>query len=322
MKKDFLKILVADDDAFVRDMLCAILESVDYTVETASNGSEALKKYLSDKSFDLIISDMNMPEMSGLDIIKEIRRDGNIVPIIILTGNSEIAIAIDALKSGANDYLLKDENIQDTILIAVDKVMENYRLKQQNNKLLEELEEKNRELNKMAFLDGLTGIPNRRYFEDSFNKEWDQAIEDSSALSVIIIDIDFFKLFNDTYGHQKGDFCLIKVARKLNQCAGVSRNIVARYGGEEFVAVLPGLDAKSAALIAQKMLSGITTLKIPHESSSVSEFVTISLGIGCTFPNKESEPAALVEMADRELYRAKENGRNRIKISSELESIY
>lgn len=322
MTTNDLKILVADDDSFVREMLCAILESEGYIVETASNGTEALSTYRKEKKFDLIISDMNMPEMSGLEIIKEIRGNDNKVPIIILTGNNEISIAIDALKSGANDYLLKDENIQDVILIAIDKVMENYRLKKQNFELLQDLERKNKELNKMAFVDGLTGISNRRYFEDSLNAEWENSIKESSPLSVILIDIDFFKLFNDTYGHQEGDACLQKVAQKLNESAGVSRNIVARYGGEEFVAVLPGLDEERAALVANKMISGIALLKIPHESSAVSDVVTVSLGVGCCLPTEAIKPSDLLKIADRELYKAKKNGRNQIQISSDFELLY
>lgn len=313
-----LKILVADDDSFVREMLSAILESVGYTVDTASNGVEALEKFHSGKNFDLILSDMNMPEMSGLDIIKEIRGNDNKVPIIILTGNNEISIAIDALKSGANDYLLKDENIQDVILISIDKVIENYRLKKQNIELLQDLERKNIELNKMAFVDGLTGISNRRYFEDSLNNEWVKAVKESTPLAVILIDIDFFKLYNDTYGHQQGDVCLKKVAQKLNESAGVSKNIVARYGGEEFVAILPDVDERGAGFIANKMISGISLLNIPHESSSVSDIITVSLGVGCGLPNENMKPADLLKIADRELYKAKESGRNRILISSEL----
>lgn len=313
-----LKILVADDDSFVREMLSAILESVGYTVDTAANGVEALEKFRSGKKFDLILSDMNMPEMSGLDIIKEIRGNDNKVPIIILTGNNEISIAIDALKSGANDYLLKDENIQDVILISIDKVMENYRLKKQNIELLQDLERKNIELNKMAFVDGLTGISNRRYFEDSLNNEWVKAVKELTPLAVILIDIDFFKLYNDTYGHQQGDVCLKKVAQKLNESAGVSKNTVARYGGEEFVAILPGIDERGAGFIANKMISGISLLNIPHESSSVSDIITVSLGVGCGFPNKNMNPADFLQIADRELYKAKESGRNRILISSEL----
>ena len=318
MTTDALKILVADDDSFLREMLSAILESAGYIVETASNGIEVLELYHRKVHFDLILSDMNMPEMNGLEIIKEIRGNDNNIPIIILTGNNEISVAIDALKSGANDYLLKDENIQDVILISIDKVMENYRLKKQNVKLLQDLERKNKELNKMAFVDGLTGIPNRRYFEDNLKSEWDKAVKNSLPLSLIILDIDFFKLYNDTYGHQQGDACLKLVAQRLNESASLSNNIVARYGGEEFVAVLPGLDKESAGAIADKMIADIALLNLPHKSSSVSEIITVSLGVGCLLPVDSMKSAGLVEIADRELYKAKKNGRNRICISSEF----
>lgn len=323
MTENGMKILIADDDSFVRDMLCAILESAEYMVDTAENGAEAMKKIVAPSAeYDLIISDMNMPEKSGLDIIKEIRAREIETPIIILTGNNEISIAIDALKSGANDYILKDENIQDVILISIDKVIENFRLKTQNIQLLEDLERKNRELNKMAFVDGLTGISNRRYFEDSLNREWENALKASDPLSVILIDIDFFKLYNDTYGHQQGDLCLKQVAQTLNESAGISRNIVARYGGEEFVAVLPGQDVKGATFVANRMISAISLLKLPHESSTVSDILTISLGVACLTPAQELSPADLLKIADRELYNAKKEGRNRYRISTEIELIY
>ncbi len=321
MTENVLKILIADDDSFVRDMLSAILDSAGYDVHTAVNGAEALNKFFADPDYDLIISDMNMPEKSGLDIIKEVRGQDHKVPIIILTGNNEISIAIDALKSGANDYILKDENIQDVILISIDKVIENYRLKRQNIALLEDLEKKNIELNKMAFVDGLTGISNRRYFEDSLNREWEKAVKESIPLSVILIDIDFFKLYNDTYGHLQGDICLKLVAQTLNESTGIS-NILARYGGEEFVAVLPGQDSKGASIIANKMNSGIALLEIPHERSSVAKTVTVSLGVACCRPTGAMIPADLLKAADRELYKAKNNGRNQVQLADDAELIY
>ena len=322
MTENELKILIADDDSFVRDMLSAILESAGYDVNTAVNGADALDIFFADPDYDLIISDMNMPEKSGLDIIKEVRGQEHKVPIIILTGNNEISIAIDALKSGANDYILKDENIQDVILISIDKVIENYRLKRQNIALLEDLEKKNIELNKMAFVDGLTGISNRRYFEDSLNQAWEHAVKESIPLAVILVDIDFFKLYNDTYGHQQGDICLKQVAQTLNESAGISNNIVARYGGEEFVAVLPGQDAKGAGFVANKMISSIALLEIPHESSTVAENVTVSLGVGCCLPSDAMSPADLLKVADRELYKAKKNGRNQVQLATDVELIY
>lgn len=142
------KILIVDDDPFVRDMLVMILDSTGYEVETAENGEDALKKYSSEQGINLIVSDMNMPGMNGIELIREIRKSDEDVPIIILTGNNEISVAIEAIHSGANDYLIKDENIQDTILLSVNKVMEKHYLKKRNLELMADLAKKNTELEK------------------------------------------------------------------------------------------------------------------------------------------------------------------------------
>ena len=152
MDKQEVKILIVDDDPFVREMLATILQSNEYTVETAEDGLAALKKYSGGSGVHLIISDMNMPEMSGLELIKKLRQGGSEVPIIILTGNNEIAVAINAINSGANDYLLKDENIQDTVILSVEKVLEKDRLKKQNLQLMADLAIKNEKLEKERML--------------------------------------------------------------------------------------------------------------------------------------------------------------------------
>lgn len=152
MTLENIKILIVDDDPFVRDMLATILQSGEYTVETAEDGFAALKKYRGGSGIALIISDMNMPEMSGLELIKKLRQGGSEVPIIILTGNNEIAVAINAMNSGANDYLLKDENIQDTVILSVEKVLEKDQLKKQNLQLMADLAIKNEKLEKERIL--------------------------------------------------------------------------------------------------------------------------------------------------------------------------
>ncbi|MBF0506376.1 MAG: response regulator [Nitrospirae bacterium] len=148
MEAEGTKILVVDDDQFVRDMLAMILDAGGYGVETAENGLEALKKLRGGSDAEVIISDMNMPEMDGNELIREIRKNDEDIPIIILTGNNEISVAIEAIHSGANEYLLKDENIQDTVILSVEKVVEKYRLKKQNLQLIDDLARKNVELEK------------------------------------------------------------------------------------------------------------------------------------------------------------------------------
>ena len=307
------KILVVDDDAFVRDMLGFILESSGYDVETAENGVEALLKYRQGSEVSLIISDMDMPEMDGLTLIREVRKLGADpeTPIIILTGNSEIKIAVEAINNGASKYLLKDENIQDTVLICVEKSLEKYWLQKENQKLMRELE-------RLSLADGLTGIYNRRYFDRIIEREWSRAIRESLPISLIMIDIDFFKLYNDTYGHQSGDDCLVRVARTLDQSLNRSIDFVCRYGGEEFAAILPHSDLSGAVQIAERMRDNVQALKILHSASEVSDIVSISIGVGTIVPQRNWEFKELITLADESLYDAKRGGRNCIKTADPL----
>ncbi len=324
MAKDRMKFLVVDDDSFVRDMLAAILESCDYDVVTAQNGSDAFDKTVADSEIDLVISDMNMPVMNGLELIKALRIAKPDIPIIILTANNEISVAIEAMKIGANDYLLKDENIQETVLISVKNVMERHELRMQNIQLMEDLAQKNRELERMAFVDGLTGIPNRRYFDNTSLQEWKRAAREGTPISIVISDIDFFKLYNDTYGHQQGDDCLKKVAEALSETLERSGDFVSRYGGEEFVAILPNTDQEGAAVVARNMRSNVIALNIPHESSKAADQVTVSIGIGSVIPVINSDPSELISLVDKALYEAKQEGRNRIKTvdAADVKALY
>lgn len=306
--------MIVDDDSSVRDMLGFILKSHDYSVEDAENGVLAYDKYAADPSIDLIISDMNMPEMNGLELIQALRKADYDVPVIILTGNNEISVAIEAMKNGASDYILKDENIQDTIIISIEKVMENFRLKLQNLQLMADLEKKNKELEQMVFIDGLTGIANRRYFNDISKQEWGRAIRDSQPFALIMIDIDYFKLYNDYYGHQDGDDCLRNVAQALDSALERSGDFVSRYGGEEFVAVLPNTNIEGAFVVAESICKKVADINIPHEKSEVGDRVTVSIGVGSVFPDRNSDCTELIAMVDEALYKAKREGRNRIVV--------
>ena len=310
-----LKILVVDDDAFVRDMLKEILLSGQHVVATAVNGLDALRQLTPDAGIDLIISDMDMPEMSGLELLRTVRENNNAIPIIILTGNQEIRVAIEALKKGANDYILKDENIQDTVAISIDNVMGMHRLKMENLRLVEDLARKNRELERLSLLDGLTGVANRRYFDRIVQQEWSRASREQTPISVVMIDIDYFKPYNDTYGHQQGDACLQQVASALS--AGLKRpsDFIARYGGEEFVAVLPDTGIEGAGSLAEAMRESVVRLALEHTASKVCPQVTISLGVASAIPGRESVHAELIKKADDALYAAKQGGRNRTRIA-------
>lgn len=174
----------------------------------------------------------------------------------------------------------------------------------------------NQELEQLATVDSLTGIANRRLFDEYLGIEWLQMFREQSPISLILCDVDFFKLYNDTYGHLVGDFCLQQVATTINTCVKRPTDLVARYGGEEFAVILPNTDAKGALQVAESIRQKVQALKITHTTSSVSEFVTLSLGVTSVIPNTEINPDLLIAITDKALYSAKQQGRNRIIIEN------
>ncbi|GBO54378.1 hypothetical protein APA_2326 [Pseudanabaena sp. lw0831] len=174
-----------------------------------------------------------------------------------------------------------------------------------------ELQRANLELSRLAHVDGLTQIANRRSFDDFLSKEWQRHLREQQPLSLILIDIDYFKRYNDHYGHQGGDECLIQVAQTINLVPQRPSDLVARYGGEEFVVVLPNTNTEGALIFADSIQNAIASLAIPHEKSDVNEYVTLSLGVACLIPTPDSIAEELIASADQSLYEAKAQGRNR-----------
>ena len=168
------------------------------------------------------------------------------------------------------------------------------------------LEKANERLKILSGIDGLTQIPNRRKFDEYLAAEWGRHIREKNHLSVIMCDIDFFKSYNDTYGHQAGDECLQQVARAIQDSSCRSSDLVARYGGEEFVLILPNTDLKGAKVLAERVRTSLKKLKIDHESSTIDQYVTLSLGIAAIIPGQDTSAKDLVALADKALYEAKE----------------
>lgn len=175
------------------------------------------------------------------------------------------------------------------------------------------LEEANEELRQLSALDGLTGIANRRAFEERIDEEWRRAVRDSASIALLMIDIDHFKLYNDRYGHLQGDDCLVHLAQGLRRAVSRPADFIARYGGEEFAVILPDTDLHGAVNVAENLRSRVATLGIRHEASPVHHAVTISVGAATVVPSPEMGVAVLIAAADRTLYRAKQNGRNRVE---------
>ncbi len=177
----------------------------------------------------------------------------------------------------------------------------------------------NMRLKDVSYLDGLTGVPNRRKLEEHLSREWDRAKKSGQPLSLLMVDIDFFKRYNDLLGHLEGDECLRKVAQEINRHVRSGMDLVARYGGEEFAVVLPETNEEQARSIAERIRNDVESLKIPHPASEVSRYITVSVGVATLVPEDNLRKEVLVSMADRALYRAKRRGRNRVEIFTPTE---
>lgn len=248
---------------------------------------------------DLVLLDVMMPEMDGYEVCKRLKAlpETKDIPIIFATALSDERDEAKGFEIGAVDYVTKP--ISAPIVIA--RVRNHLELKRYRDYLEE-----------IAFIDGLTSIPNRRRFDEHYQSEWQRGVRRESSLAVLLLDIDFFKPFNDNYGHQAGDDCLVKVAQALAASVHRPGDLVARYGGEEFVCVLPDTDLAGAEIIADTLRKSVSALKVPHGFSSVTDHVTVSIGAAAVMLDQSMKPAELVEKADKNLYEAKETGRDRV----------
>jgi diguanylate cyclase (GGDEF)-like protein len=181
-----------------------------------------------------------------------------------------------------------------------------------------QLEHRNRDLERISALDTLTQIANRRRFDAVLRQEWRRSARDDSPLSLVFCDIDYFKRFNDTYGHQAGDECLVRVAQTVEETLNRPADLAARYGGEEFIALLVDTEVEGARMLAERMRARVEELRIAHQASSVAPYLTVSLGVATVVPRPAIRPEDLVDLADRALYAAKEKGRNRVAAAEDL----
>lgn len=320
-----INILIVDDRPENLFVLESLLENMDCNIMKAESGSEALSLML-DYDFALVLLDVQMPEMDGFETAELMRSSSRTryIPIIFVTAISkEQRCIFKGYEVGAVDYLFKP--IEPIILQSKIKIfLELYsqkKLLEEQSRLLElkiqemlELRADNQKLETLSIRDGLTGISNRRHFNEHLEASLRNSFRSGKPLSLIMADIDYFKLYNDNYGHLAGDECLVKVARTIESNASRPFDLAARYGGEEFAVILPETDKNGAITVAEEIRKSIRQLALPHEYSNVSPFITLSLGVATIIPNLGETYTAegLIDEADNALYKAKSNGRNTI----------
>ena len=292
------KILVVDDIPSNVHVLSRVLKD-DYDIYFATDGEKALD-LVQARMPDLVLLDIMMPGMDGFEVCRRIKCDPatHDIPVIFISAKSEVEDETRGLEVGAIDFITKP--ISPPIVKA--RVRNHLLLKRQTDLL-----------RSLSFLDGLTGIANRRRFDETMVREWRRCVRSHLPLSLIILDVDHFKAYNDQYGHQAGDECLRLVAEVLSDHARRPSDLVARYGGEEFVCLLPETDGPGATRVAEGFRTAVAGRRIPHAQSPVAPHVTISLGVATLIPSPEGTPEQLAEMADQLLYRAKRSGRNRVQ---------
>ena len=290
------KVLIVDDDRSNIIVLGGMLADY-YEIIVALSGEQALQLMESDSQFDMVLLDIQMPGIDGFEVCQKMKTNPILkdIPVIFISASRNEEAERKGLMLGAVDYITKPFS-QPIVELRVKNHLE---LKHQRDLL-----------SHLSKHDGLTGICNRSKFDEFIQDEWQRGLRDKTSLSLIFIDIDFFKKFNDYYGHTAGDDCLKKVAQTINNSLERSVDLAARYGGEEFVCVLPNTDPAGAKHIAELIRSNIFKLQLAHKESTVEPVVTISLGISSVIPDDESSAIVLIQTADKMLYKAKEQGRN------------
>lgn len=298
-ENDNLPTVLIVDDVPTNVKILADALRAEYRIKVATNGPDALRAAQSQPIPDLVLLDVMMPAMDGYEVCRELKRapETQRIPVVFVTAKDTDFDEEFGFGLGATDYICKPYSL----LVVRARVRNQVQLK----KYADWLEE-------LSHVDALTKIPNRRQFNEKLEMEWRRAVREKSALSVLMIDIDYFKQYNDNYGHGAGDEALRRVATSLAGTALRPADLVARYGGEEFIVILPGTCVEAAAQLGDRMRESVTSLAIPHAFSGCGTTLSISIGCASTVPVDESSTADLLHLADQMLYRSKENGRNRV----------
>lgn len=297
-----MRILIVDDVPDNIRILSKMLADEGHDISASTNGQEALM-IVESVLPDLILLDVMMPGMDGYAICAALKANPRMksIPVIFVTALSDTEDETRGLSLGAVDYITKPFK---EVIVKL-RVRTHLELKQQRDLL-----------GRLSAIDGLTGIPNRRAFDERLDAEWRRAIRVGGALGLTMIDIDYFKAFNDSHGHLEGDECLRRVAKTLEAAARRGEDFVGRYGGEEFVLLSSGGDEAGMAGLVETLRVRIEALRIPHGASAVASWVTVSSGVALCRPTPEMQATALLASADAELYKAKHRGRNCVSVTT------
>ncbi|UVK99733.1 diguanylate cyclase domain-containing protein [Pseudomonas sp. B21-048] len=315
-------VLLVDDQAMIGEAVRRGLsneENIDF--HFCADPHQAIAQAIRIKP-TVILQDLVMPGLDGLSLVREYRNHPATkdIPIIVLSTKEDPLIKSAAFAAGANDYLVKlPDNIELVAriryhsrsymtLLQRDAAYRALRVSQQ------QLLDTNLVLQRLMNSDGLTGLSNRRHFDEYLELEWRRSLRDQTQLSLLMIDVDYFKSFNDSFGHLEGDEALRKVATAIRDASARPSDLPARYGGEEFVLVLPNTSPGGARLVAEKLRLTVAALKIPHIFPTEGSSLTISIGLSTLIPQPGSDCRQLISAADKGLYLAKNNGRNQVGI--------
>ncbi|MBL1174586.1 diguanylate cyclase domain-containing protein [Pantanalinema sp. GBBB05] len=325
-------ILIVDDLPDNLQLLSRILTRQGYEVQAVGSGRAAIAA-VQTQIPDLILLDICMPEMDGYEVCQQLKQNPSTqdVSVIFISALDELGDKVKAFKTGGVDYITKPFQIAE-VVVRVKTHMTLRHLQQQlqrQNALLQQevcdrlaaeaaLQTANQELQRLAHLDGLTQVANRRCFDNYLTQEWRRLAREQLPLSLILCDVDFFKQYNDSYGHQVGDECLRQIAKAIRSAINRPADLVARYGGEEFAVILPNTPLSGAVQVGQKIQSQVAQLQIAHIGSQISPFVSLSFGIASIIPMPDGDVTLLITATDRALYQAKLAGRDRIAVEDIL----
>jgi diguanylate cyclase (GGDEF)-like protein len=291
------RLLVVDDQPTNIQVLYRVFAD-DCQVFMATSGEQALHT-AREEAPDVILLDVMMPDMDGYEVCRQLKQDSATrdIPILFVTAHHEAQEEARGLACGAVDFITKP--IHPAVVRA--RVHTHLTLQRQTEVL-----------KRLVFIDALTHACNRRYFDERLAEEWGRAQRTGRPLGLILIDVDYFKQFNDVNGHQRGDDALRQVAQALKGTILRPGDVVCRYGGEEFACLLPDTDLDGALQVAQRMKLAVRELAIGHPASAVDQVLTISAGVAVRTPTSRGDAAALLALADAQLYRAKAEGRARV----------